>query len=279
MLILRRRVPLSRSQLLFTCMKVFMLEHGQSTLENGEEVYQNPVVGQLMLEVLQPLRLSSKLDASHSWISDRNPTLDAVAKSFLGPEQPFYQFYSDFLGLYDSSSFGHKLFGTLALPPTSQVYPKDYRKLLWGDYGHTLRSIQADVPEMFATRDELKHWLWPVEGRRDGEMLGHYVKALVKGHVTGFLRFVAIHQVASCLWPDLTETSDGVSASKLLRAILTSSDESLLREILYYRQSSEGGELVVPPHCYEPLSSLVSSRLDWVASTAGESVRNRFPSA
>ena len=274
--LLQRPIPLSRSQVVFTCMKVFMLEHGQATLEDGEEVYQNAIVGQLMLKLVQPLRYSASSQPLDARICQENPSLDVVAKSFLGPEQPFYQFYSDFLGLYDSSSFGHTLFGTLVLSPTSQLYPKDFRKLLWGDYGHTLRSIQVQVQDILAVPEELQRWLSPIEGRHDGEMLSLYVKALVRNHVTGFLRFVAVHQVAGCLWPDMIE--DGVTGNKVLKAILTSTDESLLSEVLYYHQSHKGEEPLLPPTCYESVPSLAASRLEWAVSVVGESVRKRFPS-
>lgn len=265
LLLLRRQVPLSRAQIVFTCMKVFMLEHGQTTSEDGEEVYQNPVVGRLMLELVRPLRLSCASD-SDVLISQDDPPLDTIAKSFLGPDQPFYQFYSDFIGLYDSSSFGHKLFGALLLPPTSLRYPKDYRKLLWGDYGHTLRSIQMDLPEVLASHKELQSWLWPVEGRQDGEMLSLYVKALFKGNAVGFLRFVAIHQVAACLWPDMA--GESVASNKILKAILTNTDETLLSDILYYHQSPEGTEPILPPESYQPIPSVAQTRLDWAVSIA-----------
>ncbi|KAG8835983.1 hypothetical protein FRC20_007156, partial [Serendipita sp. 405] len=139
MLLFRRRVKMCRAQMEFTCMKVFMLEHHDHTVnpnevvgfaggEGGEEVYRDPVVGELMTKLLAPFRFGSKHTSGTekeqgnlSMVAsmDPEPTLEDVSRSFLGPSQPFFQFYSDFVGLYDSTSFGHPLFAALLLPPTS----------------------------------------------------------------------------------------------------------------------------------------------------------------
>jgi hypothetical protein len=260
-------------------MKVFMLEHSQVTQE-GEEVYRDALVGALMAKLLQPLRLSSS-NKLQSLLSDPSPSLDIVATEFLGQEQPFFQFYSDIIGLYDGTSFGHRLFGELLLPPTSQLYPRDYRKLLWGDYSQVLRSIQVEVDDMLCEEKELKAWLWPVEGQRDGEMLSIYLKALLKHNPAGFLRFVVIHQIASCLWPDIIGDEDNkklTAAGNVLRVVLANADISILQALLNYNQGQEDGAVIRPPHCYAAPTSITEARLRWAIEICGEGARNRFTS-
>lgn len=278
-LLLGRRVPMSRSQLIFTCMKIFMLEHGQSS-EEGEEVYRDPLVEKLMYQLLQPLRYSLSQKTPINLVLSSNATLDTIAKAFLGFDQSFYQFYSDFIGLYDSASFGHELFGTLLLPPTSHLYPRDYRRLLWGDYGHIIRSIRVEAKGVLAAKGELKTWLWPLEGHEDGEMLGFYIKALLKHNPSGFLRLIAIHHVAYCLWPDLygepTEKKR-ITAGKVMRAMLTGQDGTLLQDLLCYQQAREGDPVILSPDCYRANSEIIESRLVWATEICGERARSRFP--
>lgn len=278
-LLLNRRTPITRSQILFSCMKIFMLEHNQGTQEGGE-VYRDALVGSLMAKLLQPLRYSSS-NVTNTLLSSSNPSLDVVAKEFLGAEQPFFQFYSDFLGLYDSASFGHKLFGELLLVPTSQAYARDFRRLLWGDYSHVLRSVEVEVDQMLCNSNEFKAWLWPVEGHQDGEMLGSYLQALLKHSPSGFPRFVGVHQIACCLWPDIIGEMDDkrqTAASRVLRAALTSTDSALLRDILHYNQAPEHDEPTLPPQCYKVSPSIIDARLKWAVDVCGEGIRARFPS-
>ncbi|KAG8801652.1 hypothetical protein FRC17_006591 [Serendipita sp. 399] len=200
-------------------------------------------------------------------------------------------------------------------------YARDYRRLLWNDYGHVLRSVGVEVPDvllpvsMGVEEEEgggdgeeamRRGWLERIEGKEgDGEMLNAYVKALIKGHVMGFVRFVAIHQVAGCLWPESMQqdrqetqedpnTKDSQASSlnaNLLKALLSSSvDEDTLQDLLGYSQpasnNSTRGEnelgkesrlppprsssLVIPPACYRAASSaLQMRRLDWAASVCG----------
>ncbi|PVF93064.1 hypothetical protein CPB86DRAFT_743265 [Serendipita vermifera] len=282
LLLLKRRVAMSRNHVIFTCMKVFMLEHDQENSREGE-VFRDPLVDRLMKTLLEPLKLSHPIQETESisisFLSEEKPTLEEVASAFLGNDQPFYQFYSDLVGLYDSISFGHSTFGALLLSPTSQRYSKDYRKLLFGDQLPMLRSIRLEVEDVFCDLQELKDWLWPVEALHDAEILGIYVKALLKGHLSGFLKFISIHQVAYCIWPDLLGTSDERGkhqAANVLKALLTTPDEDLLQNILHYLQNDKDQSAIIPPKCYQISSSFVASRIDWAASVCGEGARRRL---
>jgi RNA polymerase II-associated protein 1 len=284
LLLLKRKVTMSRNQIIFTCMKVFMLEHDQETSKEGE-VFRNSSVDKLMTALLEPLKLSQvihqTINTSSDLLSEECPPLEEIASAFLGSDQPFYQFYSDLVGLYDSISFGNKPFGALLLPPTSQRYSKDYRKLLWGDHLPMLRSIQVEAGDIYCNMQESKSWLWPIEALQDTEMLSIYVKALLKGHLSGFLKFVAIHQATYCMWPDLLEARDErrkSQATNLLKAFLTTSDEELLRDVLHYQQDDRNQAAIIPPYCYTAPSKVITSRIDWAVGVCGESVRNRLPS-
>ncbi|KAG8798464.1 hypothetical protein FRC17_007418, partial [Serendipita sp. 399] len=116
MLLLKRRVGMCSAQMVFTCMKVFMLEHHQHSHDSGmdsevvggfggggeeEEVYRDPVVGELMMQLVEPYRLKSRRKAKTNAfvvVDPLGPSLEVVSRSFLGPAQPFFQFYSDFVG-------------------------------------------------------------------------------------------------------------------------------------------------------------------------------------
>ncbi|KAG1781002.1 hypothetical protein EV702DRAFT_1250552 [Suillus placidus] len=122
--------------------------------------------------------------------------LDQASLPFLGSGIPFYQFYTDFLALYDAISFSHPIFASLLLPPLALTYPIDYRWILWADVAHVLRTARAPVDQIIAR--DLRDFLYLVER---GEMIGKYVGPLLQGSVDGFLRLVVVHHVARNIWP------------------------------------------------------------------------------
>ncbi|KAJ3525136.1 hypothetical protein NM688_g8452 [Phlebia brevispora] len=185
-------------------------------------------------------------------------TLDLVSKSFLGPSTPFYQYYTDFVGLYDAISFSHPLFARLLLPPLSMRYAADYRKYLWSDYGHILRTIKVPLEAVIASGVE--EYLWPVE--TNAEVIAAYLRSLVKEQVDGFLRFVAIHHVACNIWPDLRQDGGEDRAVKLLQALAEQAGFDAVRDVVYYYQSRE--QAVLPPACFTRGSEMKDSRWEFV---------------
>ena len=290
---------MSKDEILFTCMKVFMLEHGQNGApENGEvvggEVFRDDIVERLMLAWLEPLRLRS----SHTIrVHTSKSTLEDVAIPFLGPlNQPFFQFYTDYLGLYDSISFAHPTFGLLLLPPTSLKYPRDFRRAFWGEYGHVVRSLSVDVEDVLT--GDVMEWLyfpsppsvggvgepWDRRKREDGEMVGFYLKALIRHGAKGFARLVAVHHVSSAIWPDLRLGSgerEETMAGNVLKAVLggvNDMEEEILLNILGYSQP--GVNALHPPTCYRTATvDLQRQRVEWAVEVCGEDVRARFPFA
>ena len=290
---------MSRDEIIFMCMKVFMLEHGQSdTSKNGDviegEVFRDDIVERLMLALLEPFRLRSSrtihVDTSKS-------TLEGVSVPFLGPlKQPFFQFYTDYLGLYDSISFAHPIFGLLLLPATSLKYPRDFRRAFWGEYGHVVRSLSVDVEDVLT--GNVMEWLyfpstpgesdvgepWDRQKREDGEMIGFYLKALIKHGTKGFTQLVAVHHVSSAIWPDLRLGSgerEETMARNVLKAVLSganSMEEGVLTNILGYSQP--GVNALHPPTCYGTATvDLRRRRIEWAVEVCGDDVRSRLPFA
>ncbi|KAH9891893.1 hypothetical protein C8Q73DRAFT_763345 [Cubamyces lactineus] len=262
---------MTREEMAFGCMKVFMLEHGQQQSDSQEEVFRDSIVERFMTDLLAPFSAS----ASAKTLKTPPPSIhtsdsiDIVAKRFLGSAVPFYQWYTDFVGLYDSISFAHPLFARLLLPPLSMRYPVDYRKYLWADFNHVMRTIR--VPPEAVITGSIAEYLWPVE--TDAEVVGAYLRALVKGPLDGFVRLVAVHHIACRVWPDLG--SDGEEkAQKLLRAVVDQGGHEVVREIVLYRQNREG-TIMLPPACFEQRGGWRPSRLEF-AGKCGAEVRERL---
>ena len=196
----------------------------------------------------------------------------------MGPGTPFYQYYTDFVALYDAVSFAHPLFARLLLPPLAMRYAPDFRRCLWAEHGHALRTVRVaprDVPAGC-----LAEFLWPAEG--DAEVVGAYVRALVRGPLEGFVRLVAVHHVACRIWPDLGALSEGGAgggnaeekARKLLRAVVDQGGFDAVRDVVLYRQHREG-TIVLPPECFEQPGEWRASRLEF-AEKCGADVKERL---
>ncbi|KAF9646718.1 hypothetical protein BDM02DRAFT_3270795 [Thelephora ganbajun] len=295
------------SETVFGCMKVFMLEHEQQNGDSFQEVFRDAIVGGLLEDLLLPFSANGlEPTVSHTQSSSENKSkeedLESVAVRFLGSGTPFYQYYTDFVHLYDAISFGDPAFSKLLLVPVSMDYPIDYRKFLWGDYGHVLRSIRlgtADV--LLSSTSHLSSYLWPIEG--DPHVVGHFMRALFKAGALvsdGFLRFVAVHHVASGIWEDLAHGSgvnveqggeggewDRAKATQMLKAVVDQGPLDVVREVVTYKQNLEEGKpLLLPPRCFEwdgvsreagegPVG-WKTERLEFVSHVGGDSLVERL---
>jgi len=270
---------LKRSETVFACMKVFMLEHGQQqeypspATGDEEEVFRDLIVSKLMSELLAPFTIGA---ASTSSLSSKLPDIDLEQASlpFLGSGTPFYQFYTDFLALYDAISFSHPIFASLLLPPLALTYPIDYRRILWADFAHVLRTVRTPVDQVIA--GDLRDFLYPVE---KGEMIGKYVGSLLQGSVDGFLRLVALHHVACNIWPDLQSEEVGAEqedvAKKLLKLVVEKGDGRVVREVLRYRQVREE-KVICPPACFETSGEWIADRAEFAQQALGSELRERL---
>ncbi|KAF9046261.1 hypothetical protein BJ165DRAFT_1403739 [Panaeolus papilionaceus] len=257
---------MSAEEACFNCMKVFMLEHGQSQSDSSEEVYRDPIVERYMKSLLQTYALGSSIPLLHG-----PETLEKVATRFLGPDVPFFQFYTDFVALYDAVSFSHALFGQLLLPPTSMKYPIDYRKHLWCDFNHILKTVRVQPQDLLV--GDVRDYLYPVE--TNPQVLGSFLGLLLKGIIGDSVRLIALHHIASCIWTDLRPEGVEVQqerASKMLQAVVGQGSPELIKEIVTYHQRATSFALL-PPTCFE---GVIKSRLDDVRRLAGPSVCDRL---
>ncbi|KAF9450553.1 hypothetical protein P691DRAFT_788998 [Macrolepiota fuliginosa MF-IS2] len=251
---------LSKEEAVFGCMRVLMLEHGQPENSTSGEVFRDNVVEKLMNQLLRPYSYgaSGKLSIKGHQTSAVNLNLEHVAARFLGGSTPFFQFYTDLVALYDAISFSDTTFAKLLLPPISMHYASDYRKHFWDDFSHILKTIRTPCEQVLS--GNLKEYLYPVES--DPHLIGAYLRALLKEPLQGFVRLVAVHHIASSIWPDLREgdTSNEVRAEKLIKAVVTQGNNEVVREVASYRQTFPGPTWV-PPECFECVGELAEGRL------------------
>ncbi|KAG1766618.1 hypothetical protein EV702DRAFT_791069 [Suillus placidus] len=269
---------MKRSEMVFTCMKVFMLEHGQqqeySSPATGdeEEVFRDLIVSKSMSDLLVPFTLGASASSPSSKLPDID--LEQASLPFLGSGTPFYQFYTDFLALYDAISFSHPIFASLLLPPLALTYPIDYRRLLWADFAHVLRTVRTPVDQVIA--GDLRDFLYPVE---KGEMIGKYVSPVLQGSVDGFLRLITVHHVACNIWPDLRSEEVGPEqedvAKKLLKMVVEKGDGRAVHEVLRYRQVREE-TVIYPPACFETSGEWIADRAEFVQQALGSELHERL---
>ncbi|KAF8469441.1 hypothetical protein JB92DRAFT_3057210 [Gautieria morchelliformis] len=261
---------MSREEMIFACMKVFMLEHEQPQPDSGGEVFRDLLVIRWMNELLAPFTYANTR-GDHLSVAKHGSSLEHISEAFLNT--PFFQFYTDFLALYDAISFSQPLFGRLLLPPISMTYAIDYRKLLWGDYGHVIRTIKTGVDDLLC--EDVREYLWPAE--TDTQTLGWYLKALLRSVTSGFIRWMAVHHLALNIWPDLRDedVSNSGRAAKLLSAIVRQGSFDAIRDIALYRQLKD--EVWVPPICYNQMDGdWVARRLNFVECMADQQVKEQL---
>jgi len=152
-------------------------------------------------------------------------------------------------------------------------YTSDYRRHLWSDFGHVLRTIWTPINQVITT--DLGKYLWPIE--KDPQMISLYLRALVQGPLEGFVRWLAVHHVTCNIWHDLQ--ADGASgddrSGKLLAAVVDQGSVDAVREVVRYRQT-RGGSIVLPPQCFEGAGDWQVSRLECVGRWGGPASTERL---
>jgi len=212
-------------------MKVFMLEHGQQTPTNHSEtdLFRNSTIStslkSLISLTLTPIPQSSK-----------GSNLEQACISFLGPETPFFQWYTDFLALYESISFSDHSFTQLLFPPLSMLYPVDYRRLFWSEHTSILRGIRlesTDIPLELEQGPEA--FYEPLES--DQNVLDGMIRAGSRGWLREgtFLYGVAVHHLASNLWGG----ADEEVRKGMLVGVLSTCPDSFVRDIYKYSERVE----------------------------------------
>lgn len=269
-------LAMTRAEVTFSCMKVFMLEHGQAqgapsaSGEDREEVFRDDTVNKLMEALLLPCTLGASpngLSASAASDEQEQDDLERAATQFLGAGIPFFQFYTDFVALYDAVSFGHPLFAALLLPPLAQRYAPDYRKLLYDETAHALGTVRTPVERVIGGAAGI--FLWPAE--QAPEVVGAHLSLLVgrraRVPIEGFVHWMAVHHVAANIWLDLCEGPPSAIADergrKLLEALVIQGTHVVVREVTLYWQRRDG-PAALPPLCFELNPVRHRDRLDWV---------------
>ncbi|KAK4051009.1 hypothetical protein OIV83_003138 [Microbotryomycetes sp. JL201] len=264
------RVSVKAPQLLFDLVKVFMLEKdakADAVLEQvgvERELFRNDIVSELMSMLVRPLRIQHQ--PAQVFASDLRVAKDTIeGPSSKVSSAPFYQMYTDLVGLYDSISLGNDLFGLVLLPPLAMSYPADFRQLFWFDYAHNLPKITTRVQDVVSDRLDamaLSSFLNPVETNET--VLEAYIQALLSLKVTQtqneFLFYVAIHHLQKSL---LEDDKIKLEVKKRWATALISVNvcKDVVKAILGYEQVTKEGEaLVLPPACYVNLPGTFDKR-------------------
>ncbi|PWN52780.1 hypothetical protein IE53DRAFT_384758 [Violaceomyces palustris] len=236
-------------------MKVFMLEKDQAETNEkasgritGRDLYRLPVVSGLISKLFD---ISDRIHSIESRKGDagsgRGDLEEAFKKTF-GEEVPFFQFYCDLIGLYDSTSFGDKMFSKVLTPVLSYSYPKDYRNLFWKDYQTSLRSIGLklfDLPKAGANRRNA--YFTPFEKGR--ELLERYCWSLRNSEITKgrneLVYLVALGHVCQYLWCE-GEDQDGTGVDEEVKRdlakILFGGKQSMVAGFQTDDDQGQGGE-------------------------------------
>jgi hypothetical protein len=223
-------MEMTRSELLLNLMKVFMLEHGQQTPTNHSET-------DLFRDSTISTCLKSLISLTLSPVASPPPkptTLEEACVSFLGPDTPFFQWYTDFLALYESISFSDHAFTQLLFPPLAMTYPVDYRRLFWSEHTSILRGIRLegkDVP--LENQAGLEVFYEPRE--TDQNVLDGMISGASRGWLREgtFLYGVAVHHLAAGIWGD--EASEEVRKG-LMIGVLGTCPDSFVRDIITYSE-------------------------------------------
>ncbi|WWC72877.1 uncharacterized protein I206_106841 [Kwoniella pini CBS 10737] len=234
---------LDRARIVFGLMKVHMLEHGQtsSNAVNEVEVFRDGLVSEIMHEFMGSLVKPEETDTSLTIEAESKEGgssgalgLEKISTPFLGTGVPFYQFYQDFLELYESISFSDKLFTQLLIPVFSMEYPRDYRKLIWVDHCSSLKNIRLTLKDIpLISSEGIRSYFKPYE--EDKEILTTYARALISGQITkeqnSFLYALAVNHLAALFWLGLEEDRDSTRVGILIMILLNGKD-GVIKDLL-----------------------------------------------
>jgi hypothetical protein len=205
----------SASEILLGICKVFLLEADTtpnpraSGAATGRDLFRDATIAPLLDDLFALSRQLAQLPSAR---------VDSLEQAAQRDGAPFYQLYTDLLGLYDSISFGDARFGKALLAPLPMSYAPDYRKLLWGDYAHLLPTLRIALDE--APCESALGFAAYLEPREtDTDMLRRYAAALLGGRLTPqgspLLHRIATHHLAAALWTAPDGHPDAVLARRL----------------------------------------------------------------
>ncbi|CEQ40158.1 SPOSA6832_01761, partial [Sporobolomyces salmonicolor] len=271
--------------LVYDLIKVFMLEKDNggtatASMSAQADLFRNEAVQHSIGALLAPLSIGCQ-PAKQVLCSDTRRTSETLEGiSSLVSSAPFYQLYTDLVGLYDSISLSDRLFGLVLVPPLAMAYPVDYRRLLWTDYAHVLRTLRFDVGEAISDatgEGALAAYLAPAESNET--MLKAYADALASGTVTveqsPFFALVAVHHVSQALFGEGDGVDDKVKA-RLAKVLVGQADREALRNVVGYEQSGRGEVIKCLPACYAGTEEGRKKRVEKLQALVGEEGRARL---
>ncbi|GAA5879154.1 hypothetical protein JCM16303_001319 [Sporobolomyces ruberrimus] len=279
--------------LVYDLMKVYMLEKDTNaqteatsfaTSTSERDLFLNPSIQHSITSLVSPLRFSSlppQVLTPPLSISS-TPPLELVSSQF--SSAPFYQLYTDFLGLYDSISLSNPLFSLFLLPPLSQSYPIDYRRLLWTDYQYLIKTIKFSLDDLIIdTKGEdgaLSRWLYPRETNET--MLKAYLDALTRDEIlrvedSPLMGFLAVHHLSESIFSsDMTKEEEGLR-SRLIKGLVGRGKKEVVEMVVKYRQTREvGGELKGLDRCFEIGKDEFEERLKIMRELGGQEVETKL---
>lgn len=222
----------SSSEIYLGIMKVFMLEEQTGNIRatgkiTGRDLYRDEQVSDSLEKLF---KLANKLHLNEIRKQSDDSLEDACHRQF-GTLLPFYQLFTDLLGLYDGISFGMELFGRAILVPLQMRYAVEYRRLLWIDYAHYLKTITTTAKD---APNDIQSYLY--EQENDESVIRGMSLALLSGHVqkerNGFLFTVATNQLASLIWTTTKEELKGhTKATQLIKALFQDLQNNNISEV------------------------------------------------
>ncbi len=210
-------------------MQTFMLEARPKDYDEDteafhprEEIYRDEGMEGIMEDLAAPYLVPRVIGAAPIRQGDQSEVEGLPGSTSAAA---FYQLYEAFIELYESVSFGHKLFGQLLLPPLAMRYATDYRRLFWADHAaNLLRPLGGNAfgfDDVLLERGLCADFFEPVE--EDEAVLRGYVGAIVTGAVSPskgqFLFCLAGWHVAHYLWRGTTSEKGSKARAGAIRAI------------------------------------------------------------
>lgn len=195
-------LPTSSSALLLQLMRIFLLELGVQ----GGEVFRSQRVQVALKRVLH--RALSELENDQVTLED----VQEEAKAGV----PFYQLFTDYVGLFESISLGDANTAAMLFPPL--LLADEYRRLLWVDHANCVKSIRltwTDFPKWFVGK-----LLYPIEHNKD--VIKAYARAISSRSLSldmqPLVYWIALHHSALTLW----NTQDDALRRDLVVSLLSS---------------------------------------------------------
>ena len=225
---------MTRTEVLLGLMKVFMLEHNQGTT-SGQEIFRDSVVEQALSNLLAytTRRVEHPSRPVNSTSDSNFAPLESTSSTALDlGSAPFFQFYSDLVGL-STTTFPHPVLSALLVVPLSEAYAKDYRLAVWAD-DSALRQIKIPASAVPLERaNGLEAFFVPPE--KDPDVLGAYCRALGKGWVrkdSGFMWDQAVYHIGRFLWSGAEVGGVPGERRTMMGALMLRAPEDVVRALV-----------------------------------------------